>query len=219
MKSVFTRGLAMMAACAVMAITGCAELQQNIKEAPDTISANMKEMRETDREAYAETKERQAARTDEAPKTEPKKEVKEPEATEAPTTPVLVLIDGKKNAAADPYGIYWQTDGKVSAEPTTTITIDKSMGDFQFLIVNVYEADAEGKETNVVWSLNDFNSERAMMPGKTFSLAGGNGIMVVGPGNAIIQKVPYESGKTYVALFSVSATANNHTHKVRFTIE
>lgn len=213
MKNLLTRGLAVLAASTTLAITGCAELQQNIKEAPDTISANMKEIRETDREAYAETKERQAARAAEETTTD----TEDPPAAEAATSPVTVLIDGKANSAAD--AIYWNTDGTVSAEPTATFDVDDAMGEFQFLIVNVYEADAEGKESNVVWSLNDFNAERAMMPGKTFSLAGGNGIMVVGPGNAIIEKVPYESGKTYVALFSVSATGKNHTHKVRFTIE
>ncbi len=184
------------ALCLGVIATGCAHLPADLDEVTDGIRA------ETAEEAPRE----------EAPAPPP-----EDPASQA-TSPIRVTLDGVPERPADQWGIYWNTERRVSTNPEFVLTMGSELGDFEMLIINVYATDDEGIETGSGWAITDFGGEQVLAPGRSVNLASPEGATIIAPDGRNLDSIPLESGETYVALFVVRGTEGNHTHKVRFTV-
>lgn len=183
-------------------LAGCAEIQQGLESAPGEVRSQAAETRQQDEAAPATRQPQQ----------------QQQEATHAVTSPVRVTLDGAEDKAADAYGIYWDTQRRVSSTPEFVLSMDAEMGDFQRLIINIYEADDEGKETGTAWAITDFGGEQLLVPNRRVSLTNPGDVTIISPAGERVDSVSFDSGKTYIALFVVSASNSAHTHKVRFTV-
>ena len=98
------------------------------------------------------------------------------------------------------------------------------MGEFQSCIINIYEAKPDGTEKNKKpWALVDQASTEAakmLRPNSAFQLTKpGADVTIISPAGKMTDAVVLKSGKTYIALFAISGSEKNDTHKVRFTVE
>lgn len=185
--------------------TGCAQLQENLDSASTSLrdsdrSSAVPQAPSVQRTAPAET----------APASE--------EATPEPTSPVRIVLDNSRDKAADQFGIYWESERRVSTQPNFTLSMDSSMGDFQRLMINVYLADDEGRETGQPWAITDYGGDQILVPNRSINLSNPGAVTIISPTRENVSSIPFQSGKTYVALFVVSASESSHTHKVRFTV-
>ena len=90
------------------------------------------------------------------------------------------------------------------------------MGDFQSVILNVYEADAAGEPTGKPYAITGGS---ALKPGSAFKLSNpGEGTSIISPDGQIVGSVPLESGKRYIALLAISGANNSYTPRVRFRV-
>lgn len=201
-----TRGIIPGAAaltCAIL-IAGCAEIQQNLEGIPGEIQSGVDDTRER----HEARQERTSSR-----------ETESQEESSAPvTSPVRISLDGAKDEPADQFGIYWDTERRVSANPNFVLAIDSELGDFQRLMINLYEADDEGKEKGSPWAITDHGAEQILVPGRPISLTNPGDITIISPEGERIDSFTLSSGKTYICLFVVMGSEKAHTHKVRFTV-
>lgn len=149
---------------------------------------------------------------------QPAPRAEEPAQRHEVASPVRATLDGSPDKAADQFGIVWDIDGRVSSEPFLVVEVDESLGAFQRLIINVYEAGEDGTETGGAWAITDFGGEQILLPGRRFNLSNPGAVTIISPEGAMVDSVPFVSGKSYIALLVVSGSESAHTHKIRFAV-
>lgn len=134
-------------------------------------------------------------------------------------TKIHVTLDGQK-PAPDANGIYWVVPKPVSATPETVFTMDESLGELNMCILNIY-LEENGRESGQPWAVTDYNvTPRLMAPGKAFNLANpGEGVTILSPGREQVKSCTFESGKSYIAIFTVSGSKDAWTTHVRFSVK
>lgn len=183
---------------------GCAQLQENLEGVQTDLRTSAPERASSEPAATTSAPARQQQQPQE-------------EAAEV-TSPVRISLDGNRDAAADPYGIYWEVGSRVSSEPSYVMTLDRGMGDHVRTIINIYEADDEGRERGQPWAITDHGGEQILVPDRSINLANPGPVVILSGGGEQLDSIPLRSGQTYVALFVVQGSESNHTHKVRFTV-
>lgn len=132
---------------------------------------------------------------------------------------IRVTLDGQ-TAKPDGNTHFWIIADPVSAEPTAEFTIDDIMGEMHMCIVNIY-LEEDGREKGQPWAISDFNlNPKLMAPGKPFNLTNpGEGASIISPDAQMVKSCVLESGKRYIAIFTVSASNESGTIHVRFSVK